>query len=241
MTEIEKRKTTAPTTTDQADLFEGYGNAATARSITGTLLRFSKGDYLAGQDGVDIPIGTRFVAIMNSLTVGWVRWENNAPTEQRMGFVVEGFQPERRNDLGDQDKDHWEIDEKGQPRDPWQFTNYLILHDAKSGEVYTFATASKGGLGCVGELSKEYGKAIRQKPDQYPIVELDVGSYQHRDRSLGRIKFPIFKVVDWVTKDGSPGNGSSLVAGPPKTSSPPAAAATAKPAAKKATTTQPQF
>ena len=138
--------------------------------------------------------------MMDSLTVGWVRWENNAPTEQRMGFVVEGFQPERRNDLGDQDKDRWEVDEKGQPRDPWQFTNYLILHDAESGEVYTFATASKGGLGCVGELSKEYGKAIRQKPDQYPVSNWMLATINIAIDRLAGIKFPIFKVVDWVAK-----------------------------------------
>jgi hypothetical protein len=73
MTEVAKRKTTDLTTTDQADLFVGYGEDATARSITGTLLRFSKGDFLAGQDGVDVPIGSRFVAIMDSLLVGWIR------------------------------------------------------------------------------------------------------------------------------------------------------------------------
>jgi hypothetical protein len=178
MNDLEKRKTTPPSTAaDQADLFEGYGNAATARSITGTLLRFSKGDFLAGQDGADIPVGSRFVAIMDSLTVGWVRWEDNATTEQRMGLVAEGFQPERRSDLGDHDKDRWEVDNnEGQPRDPWQFTNYLILQAAKDGEIYTFTTASKGGLGAVGELAKAYGKTMRQKPDQYPVIELYVGS-----------------------------------------------------------------
>ena len=243
MSEIEKKKSTDLTPADQADLFEGYGKAATARSIEGTLLRFSKGDFLAGQDGVDVPVGSRFKAAMNSLTVGWVHWESNAPTEQRMGLVVDGFQPERRSDLGDHDKDRWEVDDKDQPRDPWQFTNYLILHDAVSGDVYTFATASKGGLGCIGELSKEYGKHIRQHPDQGPVIELDVGSYQHRDRSLGRIKFPIFKVVGWI--DGS-GN-ITPVSEPPKPAAPDkVTAAAAKPAstakpAPKAAAAQPRF
>ena len=97
------------------------------------------------------------------------------PTEQRMGLVVEGFQPERRSDLGDHDKDRWEVDNEGTPRDPWQFTNYLILQDGEGGEVYTFATASKGGLGAVGEVCKDYGKAMRQRPEQYPVIEIDVG------------------------------------------------------------------
>jgi hypothetical protein len=212
-------------------LFVGYGEAATARSITGTLLRFSKGDFLAGQDGVDVPIGSRFVAIMDSLLVGWIRWENNAVSDHsKMGSVVEGFQPERRSDLGDHDKDRWEVDNESQPRDPWQFSNYLILHDVESGEVYTFATASKGGLGAIGELCKVYGNAMRQKPDQYPVVKLDVGSYQHRDRSLGRIKFPIFEIVDWVAKGGGSG---TPVSEPPKSAAAPDKATTTKPAATK--------
>ena len=124
------------------------------------------------------------------------------PSSSAWAWWSKASSRKRRSDLGDHDKDRWEVDNEGQPRDPWQFTNYLILHDAESGEVYTFATASKGGLGAIGELCKAYGKAMRQKPDQYPVIELDVGSYQHRDRSLGRIKFPIFKIVGWIAKDG---------------------------------------
>ena len=47
MNEIDKRKRTALTTDDRADLFEGYGNAATARPFVGDLFVFSKGDFSA--------------------------------------------------------------------------------------------------------------------------------------------------------------------------------------------------
>jgi hypothetical protein len=33
--------------------FEAYGNAMTNNRIVGQLLKFSKGDYLAGQDNTD--------------------------------------------------------------------------------------------------------------------------------------------------------------------------------------------
>jgi hypothetical protein len=235
MSEVVKRKNTEPA--DQAaDLFEGYGNAATARSIEGMLLRFSKGDYLAGQDSEEVPLGTRFTAVMDSLSVGWVCWQANAPIEQRMGLVVEGFQPARRNDLGDHDKASWERDNDGEPRDPWQFTNYLILHKVDGGEVFTFTTSSKGGLGAIGELAKAYGKTMRQRPGQYPVIELDVGSYQHRDRSLGRIKYPVFKIVDWMAKD----SGNSSPATPPK-SLPPDKTSAAAPKSTAKPSTQPQF
>jgi hypothetical protein len=235
MNDIEKRKTTT-LASDPKNLFEAYGEAATARAIEGTLLRFSKGDYLAGAstDAIEVALGTRFVAVMDSLTIGWLRWENNLPTDPRMGLVIDGFQPPRRSELGDHDKELWETDDEGTPRDPWQFTNYIEMHKIEGGEVYTFTTASKGGLGAIGELSKTYGKNLRQRPDDYPVVELDVGSYQHRDRSRGRIKYPIFKVVNWVNKNG-PSTNDASGAEPPKTPPPVKPATARKPAA------QPQF
>jgi hypothetical protein len=221
--------------------FEAYGEAATARAIEGTLLRFSKGDFLAGAEAVDVPLGTKLVAVMDSLTIGWVDWRDSKPIDQRVGLVIDGFQPPRRSDLGDLDREVWERDSEGKPRDPWQFTNYLVMREVETSEVYTFATSSKGGLGAIGELSKVYGKNLRQRPDDYPIVELDVGSYQHRDRSLGRIKFPIFKVVGWVNKN-DPGTDKAPVAEPHKL--PPsdqAAAAALKPTTANKPIAQPRF
>ena len=45
----------------------------------------------------------------------------------------------------------WEIDNTGQPKDCWQFSNYLPLKFA-DGTLYTFTTSSRGGLGAVGDL-----------------------------------------------------------------------------------------
>ena len=103
--------------TDQADLFEVYGNAATARSIEGTLLRFSKGGFIAGQENEEIPIGTRFVACMDMLKAGYVYWQSNAPVEERMGLVAEGYQPPKRKELGDLDQGTWERDAESRPRE----------------------------------------------------------------------------------------------------------------------------
>jgi hypothetical protein len=231
--EFEKKKQT-DLAKDEKNSFEAYGEAATARAIEGTLLRFNKGDYLAGAstDAVEVALGTRFVAVMHSLCIGWVRWENNMPTDTDMGLVLNGFQPKRRSELGDTDKQLWELDEEGEPKDPWQFQNYLVLREVKSGEIYTFVTSSKGGLGCIGELSKAYGKNVRQHPDDLPIIEIDVGSYQHRERSVGRIKYPIFRVVDWIDKN-DPGTNKAPAIEPPKSPAPAAAkpATVSKPAA----------
>jgi hypothetical protein len=157
-----------------------------------------------------------------------------------MGLVVDAFRSPQRSELGDLDKEMWERDSEGKPRDPWQPTNYLVMRDLDTGETFTFTTSTNGGFGAIGELAKAYGKHIRQHPDDYPVVELDVGSYQHRDRSRGRIKFPIFKIVDWVNKN-DPGPAAPATE-PPKSPPPDTSAAAAlKPPTTHKSVAQPRF
>jgi hypothetical protein len=188
-----------------------YGAAASTRSFNGDLLKFSKGDYSAGQDNREIPTGTRVIADMDSLKVGWMKWEDSRPVDDsHMGLVVERFKPPRRAELGDNDKSLWEVDDDDKPRDPWQFTNNLELASEDGGEQYTFSTSSKGGISAIGELCKAFGEEMHLHPDEWPIIELDVGSYQHSKKSFGRIKFPILKLVGWSPKDGDGANQPPL-------------------------------
>jgi hypothetical protein len=181
--------------------FESYGHAATSNRFPGIFMKFNKGDFLAGQDNTEIPIDTQLVAAMDTLQIGFVKWQDNKPVSHVMGRVIDGFVPPRRSELGDNDESEWEVDDSGSPRDPHQLTNYLVLvNPAALDEVYTFATSSKGGMGAIGELAKTYGKIMRQSPDEYPIIALRAASYQHKDRSIGRIKYPVFPVVGTIGK-----------------------------------------
>jgi hypothetical protein len=184
-----------------ANPFLAYGEQASQKSIVGQLLRFTKGDFLAGQEDDEVPVGTQFVANMDEMLAGWIRWEANKPTDHVMGKVSEGYQPPRRNELGDTDKAQWEADDRGDPRDPWQFSNYLLLKGTGDDtELYTFTTSSKGGLNALGDLCKSYGKAMAQRPDAYPVIAIGVNAYDHPNRSYGRIKVPTFQVVGWAPK-----------------------------------------
>src|SRR6185312_12370011 len=158
--------------------FQSYGDQVSQRSIVGKLLKFSKGDFLVGEDNEEVEEGTQYVANMDELMVGWIRWQGSKPTDQIMGRVSEGYQAQRRSELGDDDKTKWEVDEQGRERDPWQFSNYLILKTpGQSGDdaLFTFTTSSRGGLNAIGELCKSYGKAMRQRPDELPIIAIGVG------------------------------------------------------------------
>lgn len=181
--------------------FETYGQQMSMTSISGTLIKFNKGDWVTGDDE-DLDEGMELVCNMDQLMVGWIKWVDNKPAEQLMGPVAEGYQPQRRNELGDQNQAEWEPDQDGRPRDPWQFSNYIVMkepgQDASDEYLYTFATSSKGGLGALGQLCKTYGKEMRTRPDDYPIVKLESDYYTHA--TYGRIYTPILTVVGWEPK-----------------------------------------
>jgi hypothetical protein len=202
MQNLETSQTKLPAQTS-GNVFAAYGESAGPGHIVGELLKFSKGDWLAGQENRQIADGTTLVAIMDSLVVGLQRWENQRPVAYRMGLLVEGFVPPQRDELGDTDEALWECDDAGKPRDPWQFTNYLpLVNPENPDQTFTFTTSSKGGLSAIAKLCREYGRACEKegRKDQYPLVKLSTGSYAHRDRSRGRIKFPVLTIIGWVNK-----------------------------------------
>ena len=185
------------------NVFEVYGDSPGSGFIVGELLKFSKGDWLAGAENREIADGTKMVVAMDTLIIGWQRWQDQRPVGYRMGLLIEGFVPPLREDLGDNDESLWEQDDDGNARDPSQMTNYVQLVDPENRDaIFTFTTSSKGGLNAVAKLCREYGRAREkeQREEQYPLIRLDSGSYAHRDRSLGRIKFPQFNIVGWVDK-----------------------------------------
>jgi hypothetical protein len=179
--------------------FEQYGESDSV--LIGSLLKFSKGDYLVGKDG-DVFEGDRLVAVMPSLIHGWVYWSSSKPVEQVMGLLAESYSPPLRKDLGHTDEAAWERGEDGHARDPWQMTMYLPMVTIDAANVFTFSTSSDGGrrLG-IKPLCLAYGKRMRQHPDELPVVELDQDSYPHKIKAYGRIKHPVFKIVDWVEAD----------------------------------------
>jgi hypothetical protein len=200
---VQKTETqnTAPTAYGAVDPFEAYANAVSPRNIVGDLMKFSKGDFLAGEEGKEIAEGTTFTANLDELMIGVVKWFGGKPIEHIMVRVAEGRALPKRAELDDQDETQWEVDSFGAPRDPWQYTNYLpLMNDA--GDLFTFATSSRGGLGAVGDLCRLYSRHRKKHPDVYPVIALEVGSYQHANKEFGRIKFPKFTLMSWVPKTG---------------------------------------
>jgi hypothetical protein len=182
----------------EATPFGQYAQAMAPRRIDGQVLKFAKGDFVAGPDAVELTHGTQAVVVMGSTAVGWQRWQGGRPTDSRLGLIADGFRPASRRELGDDDTSAWETDMNGDRRDPWQFVNSVVLMTPDAGRIFTFTTSSRGGIDAVAKLCAAYDAAIRRERGVYPLVALETGSYVHRDRALGRIKFPVFRVIEFV-------------------------------------------
>ena len=178
--------------------YEDYADRSNTQMWLGALLKFTKGEYLVGRDG-DVCPEKELVAIMHGQLIGWIRWEDNYPVEHVMGLLLEGYVLPDRETLGHNDKTQWEQQDSGKPRDPWQQGVYRPMISLNGEVIYTFTTTSDGGRRrAVAPLCKEYGAHMRQHPDELPVIGLEQDSYMHSDRSIGRVKHPLFPVKKWV-------------------------------------------
>lgn len=176
-----------------------YAESVSSSRIVGKLLRFSKfGEWTAGESGDAIALGTRLVAHIPEMVIGWQRWGEGKPVDAVMGKVSEGFKIPARHTLGDDDSSAWEVDDKGKERDPWQRSVLLLLKEEGGDQIYTFASGSKGGIGATGRLSEAFGHAMRHKAGQLPIITLGRDSYPHSNKAYGDIRFPVFEIVGWA-------------------------------------------
>lgn len=182
------------------DPYAAYGQEAASGG--GAYLKFSKGEWLLGQNDDEVELGRKLVANMSELSIGWIRWSEKKPVERRMGLLAQGFKPEARDALGFDDQTLWERDKDDKPIDPWSFTNELPCADPETGEQMTFSASSKGGIGAVGNLCKAYGREYRQRDGQVPVIELGRDSYKHPE--YGKTYVPVVSIISWMENSGVP-------------------------------------
>ena len=185
------------------DAYDKYGRSA--NNFFGDLLKFSgkTGAWTAGAQGVEIPIGTRLVAIIPEMLAGFVQWKDGELVDQVLQPLTGAYDPKAlRASLGDTDRAGWPRGDEGQPEDPWREAAYLPLKNLKTGAEYTYSTSSLGGCRAVKQLVATYAWQIRAAAettaDHLPLVELGTRSYKHADRKRGTIYNPVLTGVDWV-------------------------------------------
>jgi len=182
---------------------QAYGKAASSRSggnIVGRLLKFNKGEYIAGQENEEISLNTKVVFNTDNVLIGWQRWEDNKPVEWEMGLVNKGFQPKTRSELGYTDESEWETFEDGKVKDPWTYGNQAVCKTlGRKPELFTLTVGSKGGRQAMGDLLVAYTEAALEEghKEDYPIIALGRDFYMHSNKAFGKVWVPVFKIVGW--------------------------------------------
>ena len=116
-------------------------------------------------------------------------------------FCMTASSCRRVKTLGDTDPAHWEEGLAGEPQDPWQHAQLLVLQDTRTSELFTFTTSSKTGRRAVGTLLKHYDRMQKTNPGELPVVRLRTGGFQHRDDRIGFVTTPVFVVCGRQPRD----------------------------------------
>jgi hypothetical protein len=166
-------------------------------------LAYVKGDWwYGGRDKLQVN-GTQWVARPDWIIRGWTRWWDKRITDYRLGYAVDGFIPPPRDELGDFDRDAWQVWNRG--RDPWQLAWSMPLYNQVSGEEVLWSTDTMGGCDALAALLQAFADRLDLNPSDnktLPVIELGSSSYHHPDR--GEIQIPILDIIGWVVPPNKP-------------------------------------
>jgi hypothetical protein len=173
---------------------DGWSDAAAeadARWIQGTLVLFADWQWTQGSEKTLMEKGRKLVAVGVRST--WVFWENGKPVDYRPALPGRHLLPSRES-LGYLNEAEWEIDARGDAKDPWANTRYVYLLDPETAEMLTFSTHTVGGRRCVEDLASAIKRMRFEHPGATPVVELEAAPMptQH-----GRKSRPVLKIVGW--------------------------------------------
>jgi len=169
----------------------------------GEFIRFTKEAKFAGLDGKEVSAGTRLIVVFPETQHGWIKFNGpGQPPTRHMGGMFSGYVPPPRSELGDEDHSLWEEGLSGKPQDPWRPQVLLPLKEVDGDRLYVFQTSSVTGLRAVASLISECKQMQKKEPTMYPVIELAVGAFEHKDPRVGTVKKPAFKIVGKVSRDG---------------------------------------
>jgi hypothetical protein len=175
--------------------------AAHGVGMSGTFFKFGKDGFVTTGDETAIPERTQFTVIYDQVVGGWIKFmgKGNAPI-RKQGRLFEGVVPVPRSELGDNDREEWELGLSGQPQEPWQIQLLLPLQNVETGELFVFQTTSVTGRRAVDNLIQQCAQMQKKDPDHYPVIKLRIGGFEHRDERVGWVKTPAFERVGKAPK-----------------------------------------
>ena len=163
-----------------------YLDEVAPQSIAGRLIKFKDGTYTTPDDGKTIAETNEFVLLGEETMIGWIKFNGTGEAPERnMGLLFDGWVMPPREELGDMDPGKWELGLDGQPSDPWQHQQLIVLQNIATQELFTFSTSSKTGRRAVGELLRHFERMQRSRPGELPVVRLGTGGYKHSRLTRG--------------------------------------------------------
>jgi hypothetical protein len=204
----------AVATADKRDYRQRYLDDVAPSTLVGRLIKFSKdGKFVTNDDGEPISEDAEFVAMCDETLVGWIKFNGpDAPPDRHQGLLYDGYVMPPRETLGDADEAQWPTGLSGRPEDPWQHQMCLVLQHADTKEMYTFSTQSVSGRRAVGNLLRHYERMQRGGNNEYPVVRLKPGGFNHRDDRIGWVPVPVFVAVGRAPADSVERPDTSLEA-----------------------------
>lgn len=154
------------------------------------------GDWVYGQENIEVEKGSYWAVNTFALRHGWVSWTDN-PGNQKNEIVGEVMVP-MTQPLPPQNS---------LPDTGWPWTQQLEIQlkcttGEDTGQQVRFKTTSVGGMNAMSKLIDEIMKQLDRDPDRpIPVIELQTDSYPHK--KWGKTYIPIFDIVKWVSPDVS--------------------------------------
>lgn len=201
------------------------GGSAGGQRFPGTQYQFKLGEWKAGygDKAKRVKPGTRFVFNIPNAVATWMKWEDKKPIFADLTFPALGDEPIARDTLGDDDKDEWETNDKGQPQDPWRPVLVIPIREVDGDTInHVFLdTVSKVIAGF--NLFQDMMGEMVTHTGELPVIEIGTDKTS-RDRKVvdkkGRERtekqtwdVPTFECVDWVeaTEADNPKKGGVQV------------------------------
>jgi hypothetical protein len=189
-----------------AAVASGLRALAEAKSQAGGMmyLRLAKAGYFVfGADDTEVQEASKWVVNAASFQTGWTAWtDEGANKGERMIPVTEGAVS--RGSLPD----------VGCEWKPQVSCELKCVHGDDAGTDVLYKASSKGGRNALSDLAGTIHKKVESGSEFVnPVILLAVDSYQHKNRSYGRIFTPDLKVVGWM-------NGLGEVEGEAKAAAP---------------------
>lgn len=186
-----------------ANLKQGLQNVQTSIVTPGGdyLLRLVVGQWVYGQENVEVEADSEWAINPLSLMHGWVAWTDYK--KKKNEILAEAMVPASSplpavTELREVKDDEGNICVYSQ-----QISFQLqCMTGEDTGEQVKYKATSVGGMNASKELLGEIIKQLDTDPDNpVPVIVLSMDSYQHK--VWGKTFVPVFEIVDWVPLDSA--------------------------------------